>query len=64
MHGGEGGSFPGSTPPNDTTHSASAVGVKSGNSGVVIGYEVDEFTCILVAEHFLALSHIYPGFQG
>ena len=44
--------------------SESAVGIKPGDSGEVIGYEVDEFTHTWSAEHFVACSHIYPGFTG
>ena len=40
------------------------MGIKPGHSGVVIGYQVDEFTCTLSAEWFVAHSHIYPGFTG
>ena len=35
-----------------------------GDSGVVIGYQVDEFTHTWSAEQFVAHSHIYPGFPG
>ena len=31
---------------------------------VVIGYQVDEFTCTWSAEQFVAHFHIYPGFTG
>ena len=31
---------------------------------MVIGYQVDEFTCTWSAEQFVANSHIYPGFTG
>ena len=40
------------------------MGIKSGDSGVVIGYLVDEFTCTWCAEWFMAHSHVYPGFTG
>ena len=39
----------------------SLVGVKSGYSGVIIGYK---FSCMSLAEHFIAQSHIYAGFMG
>ena len=64
LHGGEGSSFPGLFPLNDTVNFESAVGIKPGDSGVVIGYQVDEFTHIWSAEWFVAHSHIYPGFTG
>ena len=41
-----------------------AVGIKSGNSGVMFGYQVDEFTCTWSTEGFFGQSHIYPGFTG
>ena len=40
------------------------MGIKPGDSGVVIGYQVDEFTCTWSAEWFVACSHIYPEFTG
>ena len=40
------------------------MGIKPGDSGVVIGYQVDEFTCTWSAEQFVACFHIYPGFTG
>ena len=36
--------------------------MKPGDSGVVTGYQVHEFTYIWLVEHFVAQSHIYPGF--
>ena len=38
--------------------------IKPGDSGVVIGYHVDEFTHIWSAEQFVPHFHIYPGFTG
>ena len=64
LHGGEGSSFSGLVPTNDIVNSKSVLGMKPGDSGVVIGYMVDEFTCTWSAEHFVAHSHIYPGFTG
>ena len=61
---GEGSSFPGLVPSYDAVNSDSVMGVKPGDSGVVIGYQVDEFTCTWSAEQFVAHSHIYPGFTG
>ena len=40
------------------------MGIKAGDSGVVIGYQDDEFICTWSAEWFVAHSHIYPGFTG
>ena len=44
--------------------SQSVLGIKPGDSSVVIGYQVDEFTHIWSAEQFVACSHIYTGFTG
>ena len=35
-----------------------------GDSSVVVGYQVDEFTHTWSAQQFVAHSHIYPGFTG
>ena len=61
LHGGEGSSFPGLVPTNDTVASESVMCIKPGHSGVVIGYQVDEFTHTWSAKQFVAHSHIYPG---
>ena len=64
LHGGEGSSFLGLVPSNDTVDSESAMGIKPDDSSVVIGYQVDEFTHTWSAEWFVAHSHIYLGFIG
>ena len=64
LHDGEGSSFPGLVPSDDAVDSESVMGIKAGDSSVVIGYQVDEFTCTWSAEQFVAHSHIYPGFTG
>ena len=64
LHGGERSSFPGLVPSDDTVDFESTMGVKPGDSGVVIGYQVEEFMCNWSAEWFVAHSHIYPGFIG
>ena len=46
-----------------TVDSKSVMGIKPGDSSVVIGYQVDEFTHTWSAELFVAHS-IYPGFTG
>ena len=61
---GEGSSFPGLVPSDDVVDSDSVMGIKPGDSSVVIGYQVDEFTQTWSAEGFVACSHIYPGFTG
>ena len=53
-----------STVHNHTVDSESVVDITPGDSGVVIGYQVDEFTHTWSAEWFVAHSHIYPGFTG
>ena len=64
LHDGEGSSFPGLVPSDDVVNSDSVMGIKPGDSGVVIRYQFDEFTCSWSAEQFVACSHIYPGFTG
>ena len=61
---GRGSSFPGLVPSDDVVDSDSVMGIKSGDSSVVIGYQVDEFTHTWSVEQFVANSHIYPGFTG
>ena len=55
-------SFPGLVPPKDIVDSESEAGMKPSDSGLVIGYQVDEFTQTWSAEHVVACSHIYPRF--
>ena len=64
LHDGEGYSFPGFVPLDDTVNSESVMGIKCGDSGVVIGYQVDKFTHTWSPEQYVAWSHIYPGFTG
>ena len=64
LHDGEGSLFQVWLPSDDVVDSDSVMGIKPGDSGVVIGYQVDEFTCTWSAEWFVAHSHIYPGFTG
>ena len=64
LHGGEGSSFPGLVPSDDMVNSESVMGVEPSDSGVMIGYQVDEFTHTWSAEQFVACSHIYPGFTS
>ena len=40
------------------------VGIIPVDTGVVIGYQVDEFTYTWSAECFIAWSHIYTSFMG
>ena len=54
LHGGEGYSFPDSATQYDTVYSKSVVGVKLGDSGVVIQYYVDEFTFTRLMKCFTA----------
>ena len=57
-------SFPGLVPSDDAINSDSVMGIKPGDSGVVIGYQVYEFTCTWSAKWFVFNSYIYPGFTG
>ena len=50
--------------PGDIVNSESVMGIKSDDFGMVIGYQVDEFTHTWSAEWFVAHFHIYPGFTG
>ena len=61
---GEGSSFSGLVPSDDAADSDSLMAIKPGDSAVVIGYQVDEFTHTWSAEQFVACSHIYAGFTG
>ena len=54
--------FPGSAAPSDTVDSESVVGVTPGDSGVVIGYQVDEFTHAWLAKHFITHLHASTHF--
>ena len=42
----------------------SVMGIKTGDSSVVIEYQVDECTGTWSADQFVAHSHIYPGLTG
>ena len=44
LHDGQGSSFPGLVPSDDTVNFESVMGIKPGDSSVVIGYQVDGFT--------------------
>ena len=48
---------------NDTVISESVVDIIPGDSGAVIGYQVDEYTYTWSLECFVAQSHIYSGFM-
>ena len=58
LDGWEGSSFPGCVPPDDMVKFKSAVSVKPGDSGVVIGCQVDEFTYTWSEEYWL-LNHTF-----
>ena len=40
------------------------MGIKPGDPGVVIRYQVDEFTCTWSVECLVVQPHIHPGFTG
>ena len=63
LHGGKGSSFPCCVPPNDMVDSESVVGIKPGDSGVMIEYWIVEFTQAWLAECYIVQSHIYHGFM-
>ena len=50
-------------PPHGMVDSKSVLGNEPCDSGVVNGYQVDEFTHNWSAQHIVAQSHIYPGFM-
>ena len=54
LHGGMGSSFPDLIPLDDTANSKSVAGIKLSDSGRVIEYQVDEFTCTQLAKCFVA----------
>ena len=54
LHDGESFSLPGSVPPNDMVNSESVVAIWLDDSGVVIKYQLDEFTYAWMAEHLVA----------
>ena len=64
FHGEEESSFPGLVLSNDAVDSESVVGMKPGDSGMVIGYQIVESTHTWLAECFVAQSHIYPSCTG
>ena len=64
LHDGKGSSFPGLVPSDDMDNSESVMGIKPGDFGMVIVYQVDEFTHTWSAEQFVACSHMYPGLTG
>ena len=64
LHGREGFSFPVLTSSNSTVNYKYVVVVELNDSGVMIGYQVDEFSHTLLADHFVAQSHSYPGLVG
>ena len=53
LHDGEGSSFPGLVPSDYMVNSESVIGNEPGDSSVVIGYQVDEFTHTWSAENLL-----------
>ena len=58
LHGSKGCSFPALVPPDDRVKSKAVVGLKPGDSNVVIDYQVDEFTHTCHAECFVAQSQM------
>ena len=62
-YGRDGSSFASNVLPSDMVNSESLMGVKPGDSGVVIRYQVDEFNDSCWQSVSL-LYHINPGFMG
>ena len=58
LHCRKGSLCPVCVPPIDRVDSESGVDIKPGDSGLVIGYQVNEFTHTWSAAHFIAQSHI------
>ena len=56
--------YTGLVPPNDIVNSKCVVGVNLGDSGVVIGYHIGEFTGPWSVECFVSHSQNYPWFTG
>ena len=54
LHGGEGSYFLGSAANSDTINSKSVVEINPGDSGMMIGYQVDEFTHTWSVEYLTA----------
>ena len=50
----KGSSFPGFVPPSETVNSKSVVGVKMGDSSILIGYHVEKFISTWSVEDFVA----------
>ena len=63
LHGREGSSHPGFSLSIDRVDCKSLISIKPGDSGAVIGCQVEEFTWNWSAEYFVFQSHIYPGSQ-
>ena len=59
---GEGSSVPDLVPSDDAVNSESVVGIKPGDSGVMIECVADGFIHTWSVEQFVAHSHTYPGF--
>ena len=59
LQGGEGSSFLDLVPCSDMVNSESVVGIKPADSGMVIGYQVDELTHTWSAEQFVTCPYIH-----
>ena len=58
LHGMEGFSSPHFVLPSDTVNYKSVVGIKPGDSSVVIVYEAVGFTCTWLVEYFYWITHL------
>ena len=64
IHGGEGSSFPGWVLLKEPVDTESVVGMKPSDSGVLIGYQVNQCTHTWSTECFVGHLHVYPGLMG
>ena len=64
LHDGEGPSFPGLVPSDDTVNSESVMGVKPGDSSVVMGYRLMSLLAPHLQSSLLPAPTNNPGFTG
>ena len=60
---GEGSSFPGLVPSDDAVDPDSVMAIKPGDSGVVIGYQVDEFTNMSMVNSDICFWWLHVGWK-
>ena len=62
--GRDGSPFLGLLPPDDTVNSESVVGIKSGKSSIVAGYQADDLTHTWSSESLVLHQKFTPGSQA